>query len=141
MDPEVTVRKANQRTPILSLIDEENSKSVANLPRNIWEPLSYLESEAAQAIERVTKRDNLPPELEWVRRATIKSRAQVMAWLKELRLESQSIDGLRSWQMMTGLQAQNPTRPSIAVMPDFPQPVPPGQEKPRRGMMKRGNDG
>lgn len=127
---EISTRKATARTPILSLVDREYLKSTANLPRAAWEPMAYLYSEADQAKIRVLGM-YVPPDLEWVRSSTLKSWNQVLGWLDELLLESQSVDALRSWQMMTGLQNQGhgQNRPSGAVMPDFPQPQPPGTGK------------
>jgi hypothetical protein len=139
-DPEISVRKASTRSPILSLVDREYLKSTANIPRSAWESISYLYSECDESIHRITAM-TVPPELDWVRQGAIKSRRQCLAWLDELLLQSQSIEALRSWQMMTGLQNQTqPGRPSGAVMPDFNQPTPPGQEKPRRGLIRRGSD-
>ncbi len=132
-NPDVQVRKASLRSPILSLIDRENLKSTANLPHSIWEAIAYLYSEMDQAKFRV-KAMAVPPEHEWARIATLQKWDQVNSWLDEILLQSQSIDALRSWQMMTGLQgASQGQRPSAAVMPDFPQPQPPGTEpRPRK---------
>lgn len=158
----VEVRKATNRAPILSLVDREYLKSTANIQRRAWEPIAYLYSECDQALERIngmtipgcdgpdscrpaehpqrSAREHKGTCLEWVRSLAVKKRHQMIAWLDEILLQSQSIDALRSWQMMTGLQNQNPQqRPSGAVMPDFPQPTPPGTQKERRGMF-RGRD-
>jgi hypothetical protein len=80
----------------------------------------------------VATRDDLPAKcLEPVKVSTIKNWHQVLAWLDEIMLDSQSVEALRSWQMMTGLQQStySPPRASGAVMPDFPQPQPPGMAK------------
>lgn len=153
---EVATRKSNRGAPILSLVDREYLKSTANLKPAMWEPMSYLYSEADQGMQRLdamevpgctgpdsckgsSKTVHLAGCLEWVRQAAEKSWVQVLGWLDELLLQSQSIDALRSWQMMTGLQAapNNQPRTSSAIMPDFPQPAPPGSVKPRR-MFGRG---
>jgi len=132
-EPEVAVRKASAKAPILSLVDREYLKSVANIPKQIWEPMSYLYSEADHAILRV-KAMNLPPDLEWAREATMKNWNQVLGWLDQILQQSQSIDALRSWQLTTGLQGHGTgPRASSAVMPDFPQPTAPGaQPAPRK---------
>lgn len=136
MDAEVATRKASARSPILALVDREHLKSTANIPRSAWEPIAYLYSEADEALARIKAMD-VPVELEYIRESSIKDWTQVVRWLDEILLESQSIEALRSWQMMTGLQAQNPgQRPSVAVMPDFPQPMAPGQEKQRKPMLR-----
>lgn len=135
-DPDVATRKASHRSPILSLVDREYLKSTANIPRSAWEPIAYLYSEGDQAVARV-KSMTIPENLEWVRASCLKDWNQVLGWLDEILLESQSIEALRSWQMMTGLQNQGHAqqRPSYAVMPDFPQPEAPGQ-KSKRGLLK-----
>lgn len=134
---EVATRKASARSPILSLVDREYLKSTANIPRPAWEAMSYLYSEADQSVLRV-KAMEVPDQLEWVRESCLKDWAQVLAWLDEILLQSQSIEALRSWQLMGGLQSQNPqARPTAnVVMPDFPQPTPPGP-KPKRGILTR----
>lgn len=126
-------RPKSDRQPILSLVDREYLKSTANIPRAMWEPMAYLYSEADKSLQRIDAME-IPEELGTVKEATVKKWHQVMAWLDELLLDSQSVDALRSWQMMTGLQTQNgqQQRPSAAVMPDFPQPQPPGQETRRK---------
>ena len=136
---EVATRKATTgKAPILSLVDREYLKSTANIPRSAWEPIAYLYSEADKAVLRVQALP-IPAEHEWVRESTLKDWTQVLGWLDEILLESQSIEALRSWQMMTGLQVQHNygDRPSAAMMPDFPQPVPPGGE--RKRMKLRGD--
>lgn len=134
---EVATRKASARSPILSLVDREYLKSTANIPRPAWEAMSYLYSEADQSVARIKAMD-VPQDLEWVRESTLKDWAQVLAWLDEILLQSQSIEALRSWQLMGGLQSQNmQSRPSgQVVMPDFPQPSPPGP-KPKKGLLTR----
>jgi hypothetical protein len=117
-------------------VDREYLKSTANIPRQAWEPIAYLYSEADQAIARI-KSKPCPQGLEWLVASIMKDWHQVLGWLDEILLESQGIDALRSWQLMTGLQAQNPAqRPAVAVMPDFPQPPPPGADKAKRGMLR-----
>lgn len=161
---EVAIRKASQRIPILALIDPENSNNVANIPRNAWEPLSYLASEMEESRERInampvpgcekTKEDKSVPVndscrestkthheihcLEWVRRSALKDWSQCESWIRFVLTNSQSVDALRSWQLVGGLQSQNQqARPSgQVVMPDFPQPQPPGP-KPKRGILSR----
>jgi hypothetical protein len=135
---EVSQRKASSRTPILSLVDREYLKSTANLPRSAWEAISYLYSEADKAVARV-KAMSVPVEHEWAREATLKSWEQMHGWLDEILLQSQSIDALRSWQMMGGLQGQNQQQRPTAnvVMPDFPQPQPPAQRRRSNGLLKR----
>lgn len=192
------------RQPILSLVDREYLKSTANIPRGMWEPMSYLYSEADKSLLRIeameipseaqmeemvaalkvrnvkvqTEETVLPRSLwdrllrrpavvevrakevgpvEWVsaseaakaklrgdlatlpqvKESTVKKWHQVLGWLDELLIQSASVEALRSWQLMTGLQAQNgqQARPSAAIMPDFPQPQAPGQPQERR---KRG---
>lgn len=162
--PEVSQRKASNRQPILSLVEREYLKSTANTTKAAWEPLAYLYSEADKSVHRV-KRQSVPgcngpnscapdwddPEptidegghanhcLEWVRTSILKDWTQDHGWLDEILLQSQSIDALRSWQMMTGLQAQNPQpRPSGVVMPDFIQPTPPGATKAKKSMFRNG---
>lgn len=134
---EVATRKASARSPILSLVDREYLKSTANIPRPAWEAISYLYSEADQSVGRVKAMD-VPPDLEWVRGSVLKDWLQVLGWLDEILLQSQSIEALRSWQLMGGLQTQNmQSRPSgQVVMPDFPQPAPPGP-KPKRSILSR----
>lgn len=127
-------RTATERAPILTLVQREYLKSTANLPRAVWEPMSYLYSEADQSMARVRAME-VPPTLEWAREAAITKWHQAVAWLDELLVTSQSVDALRSWQLMSGLQSNNgrQDRASAAVMPDFPQPQPPGVEPaPRR---------
>lgn len=136
---EVATRKAtNGRAPILSLVDREYLKSTANIPRAAWEAIAYLYSEADQATLRV-KAQAVPAALEWVRASIIKDWTQMLGWLDEILLQSQSIEALRSWQMMTGLQTVHTgdPRPSGAVMPDFPQPQAPGTQE-RKKMKLRG---
>lgn len=139
---EVQARKANtSRSPILSLVDLEYLKSISNTPRAAWEPISYLFSEVQEAKARIAAMD-VPPEHEWARVAALRSWDQATAWLTELMQQSQSIDALRSWQMVRGLENQTPGgRPSSGVVPEFNQPQPPGTEKPRRAMLRRGNEG
>lgn len=134
---EVATRKASARSPILSLVDREYLKSTANIPRPAWEAISYLYSEADQSMARVKGMD-VPNDLEWVRVSVQKDWLQVLGWLDEILLQSQSIEALRSWQLMGGLQTQNQqARPSgQVVMPDFPQPQPPGP-KPKRSILSR----
>lgn len=163
---EVATRKASSRSPILSLVDREYLKSTANIPRGIWEPMSYLYSEADKAVARVAvmsvpgcsgpnscQPDTLDGQVqemgtedhaegcfEWVRAKTLKNWTQVHGWLDEILLQSQSVDALRSWQLTNGLQGQQPgnARASVAIMPDFQQPIPPGTPaKPRNGMLRR----
>jgi hypothetical protein len=121
------------RQPILSLVDREFLKSTANTPRGMWEPMSYLYSEADKSLERIAAME-IPQELQEVADAAVKQWHQAIAWLDELLIQSGSVDALRSWQLMTGLQSQGPQqgKPSAAIMPDFPQPTPPGQEPQRR---------
>lgn len=158
--PEPAIRKASQRIPILALIDPDNSNSVANIPRNAWEPLSYLASEMEESRERINampvpgcqKNEEGPINdscreskethhqvhcLEWVRRSALKDWAQAESWIRFVLTNSQSVDALRSWQLVGGLQSQNQqARPSgQVVMPDFPQPQPPGP-KPKRGILR-----
>lgn len=164
-NPEVAMRKASHKSPILSLVDREHIKSVANIPRGAWEPIAYLYSEADKSVNRVKAMtvpgcEGVPDAckpvehddgtitytegrhddacLEWVRQSCLKDWTQVVGWLDEILVDSQSIEALRSWQLMTGLQPQGlgGQRPSSAVMPDFPQPVAPGAEPKRRGMMR-----
>lgn len=153
MIPGRMTKSRSDRQPILSLVDREYLKSTANTVRGMWEPMSYLYSEADKAmdrveamavpgcggvtdackdLEKVAGKSHDPECLEWVREATIKKWYQVIGWLDELLVQSQSVDALRSWQLMSGLQTQGQhARPSAAIMPDFPQPQPPGQEKAR----------
>lgn len=153
--PEVATRKARHGAAILSLVDQEYLKSTANTSKSMWEPMSYLYSEADKAMARVeamhipgckgtdsckedkTHRAHEEQCLEWARQATISRWHQVLGWLDDLLVQSQSVGALRSWQLMTGLQAApiGQQRPSGAIMPDFPQPQAPGTEKPRRRMM------
>lgn len=123
----------SERQPILSLVDREYLKSTANIPRSMWEPMAYLYSEADKSLLRIEGMD-IPPHLEAVKESAVKQWHQVQGWLDELLIDSQSVDALRSWQMMTGLQqaGNNQPRASAAVMPDFPQPQPPGQPQDRR---------
>lgn len=134
---EVATRKATTRSPILSLVDREYLKSTANIPRQAWEAMSYLYSEADQSVLRV-KAMEVPQNLAWVRASVLQDWLQVLGWLDEILLQSQSIEALRSWQLMGGLQTQNTqSRPSgQVVMPDFPQPQPPGH-KAKRGILSR----
>lgn len=137
MQPGRLTKSRADKQPILSLVDREYLKSTGNIPRGMWEALSYLYSETDQSIARI---DAMPMEDEMliqVKEATLKQRRQVLGWLDELLIQSASVEALRSWQLMTGLQAQNglAPRPSAAIMPDFPQPQPPGTEPVRR---KRG---
>lgn len=154
----LATRKVRSGAPILALVDRENIKSVSNIPRAMWEPMSYLYSEADKAMLRVeamhvpgcegtdsckgdkTHRTHSEICLEWVRQTTISRWYQVLGWLDDLLVQSQGVDALRSWQLMTGLQAAPNTqgRPSGAIMPDFPQPTPPGQPKPQRRRMMGG---
>lgn len=132
------MRKTNTtRSPILSLVDRDYLKSTANTNKASWEPLAYLYSEADQAKIRINAMD-VPPELEWVRRAALSSWGQVLGWLDELLLQSQSIEALRSWQMVRGLENGGNTggRPSGTVIPEFQQPQPPGSEEPKKSMLK-----
>lgn len=126
-------RSATEKAPILTLVQREYLKSTANLPRAVWEPMSYLYSEADQSMARIQAMD-VPEDLEWARESAITKWHQVINWLDELLVTSQSVDALRSWQLMSGLQSNNSRqdRASAAVMPDFPQPQPPGVEQPRR---------
>lgn len=134
---ELVTRKVGSKTPILSLVDREYRKSVANINRKSNEAISYLYAEADGAIQRATAAKDIP---EWVRAAIIQKRLNFIRWLDEILITSQSVDALRSWQMVRGLE--NPQggqqRPSGAVMPDFNQPQPPGQERKRNGVLKRG---
>lgn len=135
---EVAVRKANTtRSPILSLVDREYLKSTANIKTAAWEPLAYLYSEADQAKVRINSM-NVPEDLEWARRAAISSWNQVLGWLDELLLQSQSIEALRSWQMVRGLEngGHSGGRPSGTIIPDFQEPQPPGTEQPKKSMLK-----
>lgn len=133
---EVATRKASARSPILSLVDQDFMSSVANIPRQSWEPLSYLASEMEKAVARVEAME-VPPELEWVKASCLNDWAQVEGWIRHVLTKSQSVDALRSWQLMGGLQAGNPQRPSTqVVMPDFPQPSPPGGPK-KQGVLRR----
>lgn len=212
MLPGRLTRSRADRQPILSLVDREYLKSTANIPRGMWEPMSYLYSEADKSIERIDameipeteeELEKLVSELRiiektpakeplkaetqpWLKRivnaiagrsdepvpapapapleapkwipaskaeqdaaraywravmqtkdATIKQWHQAIGWLDELLIQSASVEALRSWQLMTGLQQANgdQRRPSAAIMPDFPQPRPPGQkEEKRRGL-------
>jgi hypothetical protein len=133
---EATSRKASSRTPILSLVDRDYLQSVGSIPRAIWEPLSFHYSEHDESVARIKQMD-VPPELESVRQEALGRWRQVNAWLDQIFLNSQSVDALRSWQLTNGLQAQNgqQQRPSAAVMPNFPQPEPPGKP---RGERKKG---
>lgn len=156
MLPGRMTKSRSDRQPILSLVDREYLKSTANTVRGMWEPMSYLYSEADKAMDRVhamavpgcggitdacrigEDKEKVAGKthdaacLEWAREATIKKWYQVIGWLDELLVQSQSVDALRSWQLMSGLQTQGQqARPSAAIMPDFPQPQPPGQEKAR----------
>jgi len=197
-------KAASDRQPILSLVQREYLKSVGNIPRSMWEAMSYLYSEADKSLLRIEAMD-IPADAEealkripmtkgerkpikggteevvrlvaapwWAfwkgpqektvkvqayevvqraltveerqglmgywravmetRQSAIKNWHQVLGWLDELLVESQSVDALRSWQLMTGLQPNNSQpRASAAMMPDFPQPQPPGQPAPRGG--------
>lgn len=131
------LKSRSDRQPILSLVDREYLKSTANLPRGVWEPMSYLYSEGDQSLARI-KAMEVPAALEWAREAAITKWHQAIGWLDELLVTSQSVDALRSWQLMTGMQnnGQSQPRPSAAIMPDFPQPQPPKPQggKPNRGL-------
>lgn len=133
LEPQQKVKPRSERHPILTLVEAEYLKSTANIPRSMWEPMAALVSEAEQSIARINAVD-IPEDLQWVADATVKKWNQVLGWLKELLTESGSVQALRSWQMMSGLQqgSFNQPRPSAAVMPEFPQPQPPGTEQPRR---------
>lgn len=139
--PEIQVRKASTtRTPILSLVDREYLKSVANINRRSHEAISYLYAEHDGAILRARA---APAGPEWVREAIIAKRLNAIRWLDEILLNSQSVEALRSWQMMTGLQNQNGNgRPgsNVAIMPNFNQPEPPGTSKPRKGILRGGRE-
>lgn len=122
-------KKASARHPILALVDEENKKAAAFMPRPIWAPLSYLVSEAGEAIKRIEKMaPTVPDEHKWAVSAALTKWDQALAWYNEMFDQSQNIEGLRSWQLTMGLQQANgnQARPSAAVVPDFPQPQPPG---------------
>lgn len=140
-DMEVATRKASHRAPILSLVDREYLKSTANIPQALWEPMSYLYSEADQSMARVKAMD-VPADLEWERESCLQDWHQFINWLDEILLQSQSVDALRSWQLMGGLQGMNPQqRPSAnVVMPDYPQPQPPSGVKKRNGILRRNGE-
>lgn len=133
------VRKASTtRIPILSLVEREHLKSIANIRRQSHEAISYLYSEHDGAIERARTAPATPDNPEWVRQAIIAKRLNAIRWLDEILLNSQSVDALRSWQLRDGIMGLNGggQRPSASVSPDFNQPTPPGTEKPRRGMFR-----
>lgn len=163
--PPVAVRKASQRNAILSLVDDDYIKQNANMPRSIWGDFSYLCSEESSARIRVnamevpgcngpnscqpspdpTHPKDIPSDhnegcLEWVRQATLGKWDQMHSFFEEVLEQSGNIEALRSWQLTSGLNAQAQAgRPSMNVqMPDFPQPTPPGQPKPRRSVFQKG---
>ncbi len=151
--PDQQRAKASHRLPILSLVDREYLHSTANLPRAAWEPLSFLYSEADSEVARLqgtpatdTQEEIppmvVPPELEWQRERALVDWNKMHRWLDQLLLDSQSVEALRSWQMVGGLQSQNADlrRPSATVMPDFPRPQHPGNQggTPGRGLKLRG---
>lgn len=139
MQPGRLTKSRADRQPILSLVDREYLKSTANIPRGMWEAMSYLYSEADKSMERIEAMA-IPAGLVQVREATIKQWHQVLGWLDELLIQSASVEALRSWQLMTGLQQANgqQQRPSAAIMPDYPQPRPPGTEEGKRRREPRG---
>lgn len=160
--------KASHRLPILSLVDREYLHSTASLPRMAWEPLSYLYSEADSQVAMLEEMDldadandllvemvvngytqedaNVFIAASLIAWRDAKERAlldfnKMHRWLDQLLLDSQSVDALRSWQMVGGLQAVNgdTRRPSATVMPDFPQPHHPGNAPAKRGLRLRGD--
>ena len=85
----------------------------------------------------------VPGTLEHIRDRCLADWNKMHRWLDQLLLDSQSVEALRSWQMVGGLQANNTDqrRPSATVMPDFPRPQHQGNQKPQRGLkMRRGED-
>lgn len=133
------VRKAStNRIPILSLVEREYLKSIANIRRQSHEAISFLYGEDDGAILRAKNAPVSPKNPEWLRQAVISKRLNHIRWLDEIMLNSQSVDGMRSWQLRDGIMGLNGggQRPSASVSPDFNQPTPPGTEKPRRGMFR-----
>lgn len=99
-------------------------------------PVPLLDGEVEE-IPVVASEDYLPERcLHPVKVSTLKNWHQVLAWLDEVLINSQSVGALRSWQMMTGLQQNGlgGQRASVAVMPAFEQPQPPGAKEGKRGL-------
>lgn len=139
--PGQKVAKASNRLPILSLVDREYLHSTANLPRAAWEPLSYLYSEADSEVARVEAM-LVPEAYKAIKDRCLVDWNKMHRWLDQLLLDSQSVEALRSWQMVGGLQSINPDsrRPSATVMPDFPRPEHQGNrttDEPKRGLRRR----
>lgn len=119
--------------PFLTLVDREMLSNMGNIPRNIWEPMSLLYDEADKAILRVQTME-IPEHLEHLRPVVLEKWGRVLGWLDEILLKSQSVDALRSKQMVEALRTpeQLGRSPLVGVVPESPR-KPEGKKRGLRG--------
>lgn len=130
---EYPVPRLSDSRPFLSLVERDYLSSMGNIPRDIWEPMSLQYDEADKAIKRVTGLV-LKPELEPLRAQILEKWSRVIGWLDEILLKSQSVNALRSWQMVQsfGSHQDSGPRPVSGVVP-----VAPGDESRKRHGLRR----
>lgn len=119
--------------PFLTLVDRAMISNMGNIPRRIWEPMSLLYDEADKAIARVVDAD-VPEELEHLKPVILEKWGRVLGWLDEILLKSQSVDALRSKQMVEALRAptQESRSPLVGMVPESPR-----KEGRKRGLRGR----
>lgn len=125
------VPKLSDSRPFLTLVEREFLSNYGNIPRSIWEPISLMYEESDKAISRVQGLD-LEPGLEQVRREVLEKWGRVKGWLDEILLKSQSVDALRSSQMVEALRT--PPMPGRSPVSDV---VPDSEARRRHGLRRR----
>lgn len=125
--------RALDSKPFLTLVERDYLSSMGNIPRDVWEPISLMYTEADSALDRLASLD-LPPALEPVRASCLEKWGRVLRWLDEILIKSQSVNALRSWQMVHALRPDDSRQPGpvAGVVPASPS----GRDGGRRGLRR-----